>query len=65
MRWTRRTAPPPRRSLHVHDAAFDTAARGLGFTLDDSQLEAAAALAAGDLNLYLWGVPSGGGARAG
>lgn len=54
MRWTRRTAPP-RRSLHVHDAAFDTAARGLGFTLDDSQLEAAAALAAGDLNLYLWG----------
>ena len=54
MRRTRR-ASPPRRSLRIDGAAFDTAAQDLGFTLDESQLETAAVLAAGDRNLYLWG----------
>ncbi|MCQ4120017.1 cell division protein ZapE [Rhodococcus tibetensis] len=34
---------------------FDTAAEELGFALDDAQLRAAAALATGARNLYLWG----------
>lgn len=54
MRWTRRTSPSSR-SLRIDAAVFDTAAAELGFALDDAQRRAAAALAAGERNLYLWG----------
>ncbi|MBY8855492.1 cell division protein ZapE [Nocardia sp. CA2R105] len=53
MRWTRRTVRS-RRSGRVDVAVFHRAAAELGFTLDDAQRRAAAALAS-DRNLYLWG----------
>ncbi|NMM91805.1 cell division protein ZapE [Rhodococcus sp. SRB_17] len=54
MRWTRR-APKSSRQVGVDLAVFDRAAEELGFTLDDAQRRAAAALAAVDGNLYLCG----------
>ncbi|WP_305093108.1 cell division protein ZapE [Prescottella sp. R16] len=54
MRWFRKTSPP-QASRSVDPAVFGTAASELGFTLDEEQCRAAAALAAGDRDLYLWG----------
>ncbi|WP_137722969.1 cell division protein ZapE [Prescottella subtropica] len=54
MRWSRKT-PPQQSGRSVDPAVFDTAAAELGFVLDASQRHAAAVLAAGDRDLYLWG----------
>jgi len=53
MRWRLR-ASRSRPALTVNFDVFDTAATELGFTLDDAQRRAGAALAT-DRNLYLWG----------
>jgi cell division protein ZapE len=58
MRWPRRTSST--RSLHIDEAVFRTAAQRQGFALDGPQQRAAAALAAGTQNLYLWGPPGRG-----
>ncbi|RVW00389.1 cell division protein ZapE [Rhodococcus spongiicola] len=57
MRWSRR-ASQSSRPLQLDPAVFVTAAEELGFTLDDAQRRAVAALATADRNLYLWG-PAG------
>ncbi|MCX5045755.1 cell division protein ZapE [Aldersonia sp. NBC_00410] len=54
MRWTRRGSTASR-SVQVDPTVFDTAARDLGFTLDEAQRRVAVGFATADRNLYLWG----------
>lgn len=54
MRRTRKTSSSHLK-LRLDMSVFDTAAKELGFALDEAQLQATVALASGDRDVYLWG----------